>query len=192
MHYITNTLAIRTHFISTNDPHKLAGCELHNLLDNNKQLRTHLHLENPVAVIEYLIIQQFSGETTLITNDKNPHDSSIIDLFKEYLTCLVLQLTIEDHEANRKLHLHRKIAANMEIAFKKNEKKSNRSDITSKRVRTTGQTIKHARICTKHCQRNKQAKQEENTQGTQAFKHARQGQKKLVREILATEQQLFK
>ena len=103
----------------TNEPHKLAGFALHILLDDKNSLRTHLHFDDPIAVREYLITQKFLVDITLIPNKKTPHDSPIIDIFKEELIRLVLSLNIDYHKVNVQIHLHLKIAADTDISFKK-------------------------------------------------------------------------
>ena len=72
-----------------------------------------------IAVIEYLTIQKFLEDTTLITHEKTPDDSSIIDLVKEEITCLVLHLTLDYHKSNAQLYLHHKIVSDTDIYFNK-------------------------------------------------------------------------
>ena len=59
-----------------------------------------------------------------MNNKKNTHDSLIIDPVKEELTCLVLPLTLDDHEEKGQLHLHRKIVADTDMAIKKQATKN--------------------------------------------------------------------
>ena len=63
-HYITYTLTIENRLTMTNKPHKLSRCALHNLLSDNEKLRTNLHFDDPIAVREYVIIQNFWGYNT--------------------------------------------------------------------------------------------------------------------------------
>ena len=106
MHYITNTLTIVIHITTNNYPWNLTGRALQKLLADNKPLRNHLHFDSTLSVREYLIIQHFSGDTTLIIHKKTQHESQIIDIFNEDLTGLVIPLTLNENRANVQLHLH--------------------------------------------------------------------------------------
>ena len=75
VYYITNTLTVGTHLITMNKPRRLAECALHGLLADNNPLHTYFHFNNMIAFREYLIIQKFSGNTTLIPQGKTIHDS---------------------------------------------------------------------------------------------------------------------
>ena len=83
--YTIGKITIGTHIQTTDETLKLAGCELHNFIADNQRIESHLNFDSPLDVKEYLIIQKLSGDIILISPDKYPHDSSMIDIFKEEL-----------------------------------------------------------------------------------------------------------
>ena len=93
-HYITHMIMIVNHLQNTNDTYKLWVCALQNLLYENQLILSHLIFDLTLAVREYVIIHQFSVDTTLNSPDKHPHESLIIDLFKEESSQLITPLTL--------------------------------------------------------------------------------------------------
>ena len=131
--------------MTTNKPCKLAGCALHNILSYNEPLHNHLHFDDPVAVI-FLSHHPavFGGLIDHRYSQRGAHPSIPPSKSQQPQIKPTTPPTPQDSTRHG------------DCLQERSNNKRNIYNRTSNSGKNTNQTRKHACICTKHIELNKQ------------------------------------